>query len=93
MLIKHSKLNVQAELTDFSQSQFEIYHSKLIEYAGNSPSVAVASGAVVKAALDAGFLKGIKDVGGMQPKAVLWITKKIHEHVVEITSIPDDDPN
>lgn len=93
MLIKHSKLDVQAELTDFSQSQYETYQSKLVEYAGSNPNVAVASGAVVKAALDAGFLKGIKDVGDMPPKAVAWVVRKIHEHVVEVTKIPDDDPN
>lgn len=94
-MIEHKKLKVKIDLADFSQSQYEEYHTKLLEHTKGNASTAVASGAVVRAAIEAGFLKGIKleDIPNMKPNAVSWITKKVHEHVVEVTTIPDDDPN
>lgn len=95
MVHEHKKLKLQIELKDFSQAQYETYHTRLLEYTRGNQSTAVASGGVVRAAIDAGFLLGVvkEEVPEMKPKAVSWITRKIHEHVLEITEIPDDDPN
>lgn len=95
MEYKHAKLGLAIELKDFSQSQYETYHTKLLEYTKGRESVAVAAGAVVKAACDAGFLSGVKadEIGGMKPASVNWLTQKIHAHVLEIITPPADDPN
>lgn len=95
-LISHKKLNVSAELKDFSQAQYETYHSHLLFLTKGVDTAANSNGAVVRAAIKAEFLLGIEyeKVGEMQPAAVKWITQKIAEHVTAITTVPaDDDPN
>lgn len=93
--MENKKLKLKIELKDFSQAQYETYHTKLLEYTKGNPSTAVATGAVAKSAIEAGFLLGVSvaEIPDMKPSAVSWITKKVHEHVLEITAIPDDDPN
>lgn len=92
-IVTHKKLGITAELKDFSQAQYETYHDELFPFQG-MPS-AKTNGAVVRAAIKAGFLIGIEyeSVKSISPAAVIWLDKKIHEHVTAITTPPDDDPN
>lgn len=94
--IVHKKLNVTAELKDFSQAQYETYHSTLLALTKGIDTAANSNGAVVRAAIKAEFLSGIayEEVSNLKPAAVKWLTQKISEHVTEITTVPkDDDPN
>jgi len=87
------KLNLTIDLADFSQAQFEKYQEFLLK--SDAKTMAVKNGAVVKAAIDAGFLKGIElaEVPNKAPAAVAWATIRIHRHVVEVTTPPgDEDP-
>ena len=72
-----------------------MYQTILLELTKSQTATAVANGAVVRAAIKSGFLKGINEaeVPSMKPSAVIWLTKKIHEHVLEVTKVPIDDPN
>lgn len=91
--ISHSALNISATLNDFSQAQFETYQSEILaQVKGKEDTAANSNGAIVRAALKAGFLTGIpEDIGSMSPAAVKWLTKKIHEHVVKVTTPPPDE--
>lgn len=94
--ITHKKLNISAELKDFSQAQYEKYHGELLKLTKGIDTAANSNGAVVRAAIAAGFLSGVDydAVANMSPAAVKWLTQKISEHVTEITTVPeDDDPN
>lgn len=94
--IKHKKLNVSGELSDFSQAQYETYHAELVALTKGIDTQANSNGAVVKAAIKAGFLSGVRpeEIPGMSPAAVKWLTQEIHKHVTAITTVPvDDDPN
>lgn len=88
------KLNLTIELSDFSQAQFEKYQEYLLK--SDARTIAVKNGAVVKAAIDAGFLKGVDpaEVPNMSPAAISWVTIRVHRHVVEVTTPPgDEDPD
>jgi hypothetical protein len=91
--IEHKKLGVKAVLHDFNQRQYEQYHELL--FASDARTVAVKNGVVVVSAIKAGFLTGleVEEVPSMSPAAVMWLTSEIHNHVVEVTSPPPNDPN
>lgn len=90
-MLTHKKYGLNIDLRDFSQAQYETYHAELMKYIGKS--TAETNGAVVKAAIRAGFLIGApEDIGGMAPAAVKWMTEKIDAHVRSVTE-PADDPN
>ena len=89
----HKKLGIHAELKDFSQAQYETYHDELFPFQGQP--AAKTNGAVVRAAIKAGFLVGVdgEKVKDMKPSAVIWLTQEIHKHVIIVTTPPADDPN
>lgn len=92
MNIAHKTLNVSAELHDFNQAGYETYHTALMQGVEGKVSSAVANGAVVKAAIEAGILTGVQvgEVGEMKPAAVIWLTKKIHLFVEETVTVPPE---
>lgn len=92
--IEHKKLNIKAVLHDFNQRQYETYHQAL--FLSDAQTMAVKNGAVLTAAIKAGILTGIEAdaIPEMRPAAVIWLTDKIHKHVVAVTSPPPDEiPN
>lgn len=100
----HKALGITAVLKDFSQKQYEIYHEGLL--AAIPKSTAVKNGVVVRQALNAGFLanltikekefivsdNSVPSLDDCEPAAIVWLSKKIHEHVLAVTN-PPDDPN
>jgi hypothetical protein len=94
--ISHSKLEIKAEVNDFSQAQYEKYHKKLIELTKNSNAISVSNSSYVRAAIHAEILSGIKEseIENMKPVQVLWLAREVQKFVLEITTVPEDDaPN
>lgn len=93
MNLNHTVLSVFGELTDFSQAQYEIYHRELRALTRNDDSAANANGAVVRAALKAQFLilEGEQEVDKLKPAAVVWLTRKIDEHVRMVVTPPAEE--
>ena len=101
-----SKYGLTVTLDDFSQEQYEQYEPALIRAiqdntfdfgksgGGSVTAQAVVRGASIRAAIQAGFLKGITldEVKKISPPAATWLAGKVAEHVKAVTT-PPPDPN
>jgi hypothetical protein len=97
-----NKFGIIGELVDFSQSQYEIYQpawltaarDNYFDFGGGAgfSADAVVKGAVCRAAIMAGFLKGIteKQIGELKPAAVAWLAEVIRKHVDSVLNPPPD---
>ena len=95
-IIQHKGYQLAGELRDFSQAEYETYHRVMRELVRKEDTAANTNGAVVRAAVKAGFLTldGNPDVGTLSPGAVVWLLEKVHNHVTAITTpLKEDDPN
>lgn len=88
----HSKrYNINGELKDFSQAQYETYHDELLPL--RNASNARTNSGVVRAAIKAGFLVGVEAgaVADMHPAGVVWLAGKVADHVRQVTTSEEDD--
>lgn len=102
--ILQTRFQIKATLADFSQNEFEAYQQELTNISrekaqsivtlvmGNKDDQAnaILNGATVRAAIQAGFLKGVsvETVGDLAPAAVTLLARAVRAHVKEITEVP-----
>lgn len=101
-----NKFGLTVILEDFSQDQYEQYQPAVlkaskenffdfgVQNGGGLTANAVVRGATIRAAIRAGFLKGITldEVGKLKPAAATWLAGEIEKHVRDVTN-PPPDPN
>jgi hypothetical protein len=98
------KFDIEIELRDFTQAEFEKYQPLVIKASraayvefDNGAGVSATSvirGETVRAAIVTGFLTGVtvEQVAGMKPYVVTWIADEVAKHVKKVTTEPID-PN
>ncbi len=100
--LPENPFGITGTLEDFSQDQYEQYQPEVIKAAHDNyfsfgeaglSAQAVVRGATVRAAIKAGFLKGVElaEVGKMKPPAVRWLSEEIEKHVRFVTNPPPEE--
>jgi len=93
-IIEHEELKLKFELPELTQGMLEKYQISLEQRSEDTDlknlnilAGVVYNGAVTRAAVDAELLPSDLDVTAMKPVAVIWLSARISEHIIEAMSI------